>query len=264
MALVSQVIFVLSLGLLLGLGSWLGWQKPPAFSVVSQHAAGPRVHHQLFSRVDLDLALTRHYEALVRRVLAWLPLEHVQAIRQITITYDSRLPRGLGGGDRIVINATATANDQEFVAVLIHEVGHIVDTGWLQGTLASGSSPFRDGQEEVYRDDRSLRFYAFSWQTETARLATANPLDFVSGYSQFDAFEDFAESYTYYRLHGLDFRALAVHNEVLRQKYLFLRDHVFAGQEYGTGGLEALEPTRRVYDATLLPLVGEAIALAAQ
>ncbi len=50
--------------------------------------------------------------------------------------------------------------------------------------------------------------------------------------------EDFAESFTYYRLQGSVFREKAKRNIYLKQKYDFLKDYVFDGMEYNTGNIE--------------------------
>ena len=266
MALVSQILLVVSLTLLMALGSLLS-PRPLRLPSVEQvgvfnvtvaqtvHAASPVANPQISHRWpnnQADLATTKHYEGLVYQVLGQLPVAQAQAVRQITITYDIGQPRGLGGGDRIIINAVGVP-DEEFVAVLVHELGHIVDTGLLSGNHAAGVSPFQDGPQAIYQDDHSVAFYALSWQSETVKNLAADSLDFVSGYAQADAFEDFAESYTYYLLHGRDFRALASTNGVLYQKYAFLKNQVFAGQEYETGTLAGFDATKRSYDATLIP-----------
>ena len=67
-----------------------------------------------------------------------------------------------------------------------------------------------------------------------------------------DPFEDFAESYNWYVLQGANFRQLAETNALLRQKYDFLKTHVFENREF-EGKMLYRDMYKRVYDSTLLP-----------
>jgi len=79
--------------------------------------------------------------------------------------------------------------------------------------------------------------------------------DFVSGYAQSSAFEDFAETYLYYRVHGEKLREKMQYSSVLAKKYDFMKTHVFDDREFGINNDStfAVRPRRGSdYDATLL------------
>lgn len=73
--------------------------------------------------------------------------------------------------------------------------------------------------------------------------------DFVSAYAHgwqagstqyFTAAEDFAESFAMYVSEGKVFRKLAENNSVLQQKYDWLKQNVFQGQEYQSGDVAGI------------------------
>jgi hypothetical protein len=111
-----------------------------------------------------------------------------------------------------------------------------------------------DGANPVYSDDPSLDFYKISFENQTTLKDIASDLDFVSGYAMSDPYEDFAESYAYYILHGNEFRELAQNNESLNQKYGYLKTRIFDGNEYFNGDeSHNVELYTRQYDVTVLP-----------
>ena len=189
-----------------------------------------------------------HCKSLVYRTLKSLPSDHSGHLRNLTLYFSDTGRRGLGGGSTIILRCH-NVTDAELVGVLVHEIGHIVDTGKYQGNFLFGASGFRDGDTPVYNDDPSKDFYALSFVDEKTLRADASPLDFVSGYGMSDPFEDFAESYNYYVLHGNEFRKLARSNHVLRQKYNFLKTRIFGGKEY-VNGQGKVDLFSREYDAT--------------
>ena len=133
--------------------------------------------------------------------------------------------------------------------MLVHELGHITDLGHFRGTTAEASG-FHDGSYSIPLDDPSAEFYQISWRDETKQKFTAQRADFVSGYAMSDPFEDFAESFNFYILHGADFRALATESSALQKKYDFLKAEVFAGTEFESE--RAVRAGKRVWDTTLL------------
>jgi len=133
-------------------------------------------------------------------------------------------------------------------------MGHIMDTGVMSGSYEAGASAYNDGSNRVYLNDPSVEFYNISWEREDKLLGGATKYDFVSGYAMSDPFEDFAESYAYYVLHGNAFRKLTLHNDKLAQKYDFLKNKVFNGMEYENGmDEEKVNIGKRHYDVTVLP-----------
>jgi hypothetical protein len=194
----------------------------------------------------------KHCESLVYRTLGSLPKEDASQLKNLTLFFSDDGRRGLGGGSTIILRCQ-NVTDEELVAVLVHEMGHITDTGVLKGTMEAGDSAFKDGSNPVYEDDPSVAFYGLSFKNESNRLGSALDLDFVSGYAQTDPFEDFAESYAYYILHGNEFRTLAGYNDVLAKKYDFLKKTVFKGKEYDNGDTGKADVLSRQYDVTVLP-----------
>lgn len=67
---------------------------------------------------------------------------------------------------------------------------------------------------------------ASGWQAQGKNLVNVRPHEFVTAYASQDIFEDFAESFTYYRYYP----------QVLKQKsplrYEYLKKHVYKGKEY--------------------------------
>jgi hypothetical protein len=139
------------------------------------------------------------------------------------------------------------------VGVLVHELGHIMDTGVLKGNFWTGESEFHDGKNAIYNDDPSLDFYRISFQDEKKLNKGVSGIDFVTGYAMTDPFEDFAETYNYYLLHGESFRELAKHNQSLAQKYDFMKEKVFAGKEFTFEDTLSFDSVNsRTYDSTII------------
>jgi hypothetical protein len=193
-----------------------------------------------------------HCKSLVYRTLKSLPAEHVAELKNLTLYFSNEGRRGLGGGSTIILRCQ-NVTDSELIGVLVHEMGHIVDTGLYQGSVRAGKSEFNDGGTPVYRDDPSLAFYRLGFENEKSLKSDASALDFISGYSASDPFEDFAESYNYYVLHGNEFRLLARTNKILQKKYSFLKNRIFQGKEFINGNVRGIKVAERSYDATIMP-----------
>ncbi|MCC7197281.1 hypothetical protein IT413_03775 [Candidatus Peregrinibacteria bacterium] len=194
-----------------------------------------------------------HCKSLVYKTLASLPPRHASQLKNLTLYFSDSGRRGLGGGSTIILRCQ-NVTDEELISVLVHEMGHVVDTGSLQGSAENGASGFVDGTAPVYSDDPSAEFYSLSFKNENTLRDDMTDLDFVSGYSKSDVFEDFAESYAYYVLHGNEFRELAYNNGTLAVKYDFLKNKVFNGKEYFTGDEQKkVDVLARNYDVTILP-----------
>ncbi len=205
------------------------------------------------SAESIDQSSLKHCKSLVYKTLMSLPQEPVAQLKHLTLYFNDEGRRGLGGGSTIVLRCQ-NVTDEELVGVLTHEIGHILDTGVMQGSAASGESGFMDGKLSIYQDDVSSEFYAISFSDTQSLKADSTDLDFVSGYAMTDPFEDFAESFAYYILHGQEFRLLAKYNDRLQQKYDFLKYKVFAGKEYFNGDLTSVKSVaERHFDVTVLP-----------
>lgn len=188
---------------------------------------------------------------LLRTSLLSLPDEHRDSLKKLELRNEMNPSRGLANSNKMVLNARSTQSNDELRAVFVHEMGHLVDLGQMIGEDGP-NTPFRDGSKRILADDPSVTFYKLSWRSADMRREDSFDSDFVSGYARTNCFEDFAESYLMYRMHGEKFRALAIDSAVLEQKYEFLRDVVFEGQEYNTA--RELAHPGEIWDATLLPL----------
>lgn len=197
-----------------------------------------------------DVSSLTHCKSLVYRTLESLPQEQVSALQNLTLNFDDSARRGLAGGSTLILRCS-NVTDEELVGVLVHEMGHIVSTGEFQGTADSGASEFHDGSNPIYNNDPSLGFYRISFLDEKTMRPNATPLDFVSGYAQTDCFEDFAETYNYYVLHGDEFRDLILTNDALKQKYDYMKNVVFHGKEFFNGS-DTVSYLTRNYDTTIL------------
>lgn len=192
---------------------------------------------------------------LIADVLKTLPEEHRNAPDRLVLRYDDpNAPRGLGGSSSIILR-TIDVEDDEFVSLFVHELAHTVDLGHISG-ISGIETDFYDGERPIYSDDKSLDFYTLCWKNSYTQGDVCSDQDFVTGYAKTDAFEDFAESYLYYVLHGKEFRAMAEKSAILSKKYLFIKE-IFDGREFETGDLRNVSSSRS-WDATLVPL-GEII-----
>jgi len=186
----------------------------------------------------------------IETVLQKMPTEHVATVQNIILDYNTFAHRGLGGNSMIILRAV-NMSTQELMGVLIHEMAHNVDYGFLDNSESRVASNFKDGSLTLYESDPSLDFYRISWRDNETRVKTAGNTDFVSGYAMSDPFEDFAETYAFYVLHNKDFKVLASSSDVLLQKYQFMKHQVFDGEEFDTGDGE-IDTLKRPWDITVL------------
>ena len=184
-------------------------------------------------------------------VLEKLPKEHISTLQNVVLDYNPNAHRGLGGKSIIIIRAV-DIDPTEFFAVMIHEIGHNVDLGYLGETSQKKTSGFIDGKKPVYETDPSLDFYRISWENDKTRKKTAGNQDFVSGYAMTDPFEDFAESYVYYILHNKDFKSKTQNSDNLLAKYEYMKNTVFDGEEFETGEYLTENLNRQPWDITVL------------
>lgn len=192
-----------------------------------------------------------HYQSLIYQVFETLPKEHTASLQDLTIYYSPIGRRGLTSASSMILRAE-NVTDSVFASVLVHEIGHLVDLGAFTGLKDTGESSFLDFGRPVYNSDLSTEFYQISWDTDLIMKSSATPLDFVSGYAMTDPFEDFAETYNWYVLHGANFRKIADFNDSLKQKYDFMKKYVFQEKEF-SDNLTLSDFYKRTYDSTLLP-----------
>lgn len=170
------------------------------------------------------------------KVFQLLPEEHQALLAEFDITPDSSSARGRANHDTILMNPKNIETNAEFVAVFLHEIGHLVDLNLVRGL---------DG-----KDNHALtsRFQSISWEHPSTIRKGRIASDFVSGYAQENAYEDFAESYLFYLIGGRTFRDITVQSPDLYQKYFFIRNRIFKGVDYGL----VIDDYAQNFDATLL------------
>lgn len=187
----------------------------------------------------------------IATVLQKLPQSHVDSLKNIVLDYNPNAHRGLGGKSLVILRAT-NIDTNEFFSVMIHEIGHNVDLGSMQAENTYFTSEFKDGRTPIYESDLSLDFYRISWENDKKRKNSMSNADFVSGYAMTDPFEDFAETYVYYVLHNKEFQSKVQTSDVLLEKYYFMKNMVFDGQEFDTGQYTTRGLNTRPWDITKL------------
>ncbi len=229
-----------------------------------------------FQDEPASLRSLNHCKSLVYKALQSLPQNVSGQLKHLSLHFSKEGRRGLAGGSTMIIRCEPLLDETnpagigtgsqtqrqlqkniETVSVVTHESGHILDTGYLQGHESSGESEFYDSNEPIYRDDLSLQFYRLSFENEKKRRSDSSELDFVTGYAMSDPFEDFAETFDFYILHGQEFRKILNTSKVLKAKYDFLKIWIFEGKEFENGGNlynlnDGIALTQRYYDATML------------
>lgn len=123
----------------------------------------------------------------------------------------------------VFVNTNNIIYDWEFVQLLVHEFGHIVDLYSINWASKKKDKNFTEFNRIIFAiDDLSIWFYKLSWNWEKIRKASASSKDFCSGYGMYNPFEDFAECHNLYLNHNAVFRLFARSNTVLKQKYNFM------------------------------------------
>ena len=191
------------------------------------------------------------YKKNINTALKNLPDNHISHLKSLEVRNESHVSRGMANSQKIIINTGTIETENELMAILVHEIGHVVDLGVLLGGNGLRSA-FYDGKVPVLEDDPSYKFYDISWEDSKTRKGTSMIKDFVTGYAMNNAFEDFAEHYLFYRLHGEKFRHLAENSEALQQKYDFFKIYVFRGEEYQLEKESKSLTAGAIWDATLV------------
>jgi hypothetical protein len=196
------------------------------------------------------IALSRIKKS-IRTAIVNLPKPHTQILQNLEVKNEANISRGMANREKMIIHTDSISSNNELISVFVHEMGHVVDLGFLVGRKGHASN-FLDGKKIILSDDQSLDFYQLSWVNSKTRKPSSIRADFVSGYAMNDVFEDFAESYLFYRIHGEKFRLAMKNSQVLTLKYYFLKNIIFAGVEFQTDKEISFFPNL-IFDATLLP-----------
>ena len=163
---------------------------------VSRFHPAPAARSRLLAIVDQSAILSRH-QILADAVLRSMPPLCKDSLQNFYVRYDKSNRRGYGGKTSIILDGNVS--DTEFVALLVHECGHVI-----HGNLAgNGSVPsgFKDGMQTFFINSPAAKFFAISWQSENVLRKGTKPEDFASGYAKTNTFEDFSEFLVAYLLH---------------------------------------------------------------
>ncbi len=182
-------------------------------------------------KTNAEKAELFNHQKSVRTVLKNLPAGHTSSLQKLEIKNEKHVSRGMANSKKVILNTGNIDTQNELMAVFIHELGHIVDLGKMKGKDGK-KTLFYDGKIPVLSDDDSLGFYRISWKDAKNRKKDSDWKDFITGYAMTNPFEDFAEHYLFYRLHGEKFRSAQKYSKVLAKKYAFLKDKVFNGKEF--------------------------------
>lgn len=173
-----------------------------------------------------------------------------ESLQKLVINNQEGKRRGGATREKITINLASFGNIDEFYKVLVHEFGHIVDLGSLQGKSRGKNGNFTEFGKVVFEmDDPSLEYYRYSRQTENIRQEVAKKEDFCSGYGMSNPFEDFAECFNLYLTNNQLFQEIWKDNPVLNKKYNFLAN-LFLGKYLSQGEQELYYQGWRPWDST--------------
>lgn len=227
-------------------------QKPVAaqqyaFAVVPKAKAAP----ELLAVVDQpDIVMNQ--KLIANEILTTiLPANCRDTLKNFYVKYEKQKSRGLAGKNVMILDGTVS--DSEFRALFIHESGHNIDLGCLQGNKDSGASGFMDGNDQIYNNDPSLGYYRISWITGNVQRSDSHPEDFASGYASYNAFEDFAESFAYFILQNDEFKLRTQTNTPMAKKYAFIRDTIFGGTVPHFAMGQSVWSGKAPWDITKLP-----------
>ncbi|MCK9467047.1 MAG: hypothetical protein M0P94_01850 [Candidatus Absconditabacterales bacterium] len=146
-----------------------------------------------------------------------------QQLKKININNETSTRRGFANWDTITINLGMVKSYVEFLELVSHEMGHVVDLGMIRGFSNQKDGNYTEFGKRVFEiDDPSIVFYKLSWQNEKIRKSNATKEDFCSSYGMTDPFEDFAECHNLYLNHNAIFAYRAQNNEIMKQKYNFI------------------------------------------
>lgn len=163
--------------------------------------------------------------------------------------FDDGDRRGRAWHHHVVLNTGLMDTRKEMIAVIIHELGHILVNAM------NSDEPITDeflefGQLSYSHDNPILEFFRISWDWEVQKKMDSVYWDFASGYAQYSAHEDFAESVVYYTLHKEFFYARALESERLMMKYKFI-DRLFNWRYYLKWDV-SMRDIWYIYDISLL------------
>lgn len=186
-------------------------------------AAAPSLPKPTLLPAVVQTDITPHHQELADKVLRTLPAGCRDHLRNFYVQYTNIKSRGLGGKTTIII--AGNVSDEEFAALLTHECGHVIHSN-MMGTSYASATDFRDGKDMFYADSPVVSFFSISWTEADVLRAEAKKADFVSGYADSDAFEDFAETFAMYILHRDAFEQRAKTNTAIAAKLDWMKTNL--------------------------------------
>ncbi len=150
-------------------------------------------------------------------ILSWRNFRSL--IKKITLTfYEKRWDvRWKMKNKTIKLFAPQQMEEDELLAIFIHELSHYIDLYFL---------------ERIDWEDVSNEFYDISWYSTIVMNPWLQGKDFVSGYAMTNKYEDFAESLAYYVFHNDDFVVKTQDSDILNSKYRFIQNAIFRDNSF--------------------------------
>jgi hypothetical protein len=146
-----------------------------------------------------------------------------KTIKFITINKEKWVSRWYATHNTLTINY-GNMTYQEFVQILTHELWHIIDLWIIEGNSSIKDKRFTEFEEAVFsEDDKSIGYYALSWNSENNRKKESKKIDFCSIYGMTNPFEDFAECIQIYLNHHAYFINIKESSNILEKKYEFIK-----------------------------------------
>jgi hypothetical protein len=177
--------------------------------------------YSIYDKYTYSKAIIRLVDFIGQYGSQKIPIKDV--ITKVEVNKETGKRRGYATRDTIIMNLGAVRSKTEYAELLTHEMGHIVDLGYIQGNSNKKEKNYTEFGKSVFAiNDPSLFFYKISRNSETIRKAETKKKDFCSGYGMSDPFEDFAECFNLYLNHNILFREMAKNNFILKQKYNFI------------------------------------------
>jgi len=146
-----------------------------------------------------------------------------KTIKEIKLKKDSGERRWYATNDYIEINLDDIHSYREFIEILTHESGHIIDLWIINWTTNQKDKNYTEFNKTVFsKDDPSIEYYKISRKNEKTKNKYAEKEQFCSRYGMTDPFEDFSECLNLYINHNQVFKEMAKNNQKLQEKYKFI------------------------------------------
>jgi hypothetical protein len=192
-------------------------------SLVAAATVSPKPAKSTLLPAVVQPDITEHHQKLADSVFRALPAGCRDKLKNFYVQYGTAKNRGLGGKTTIIL--TGNVSDEEFVGLLTHECAHVIHSNWM-GSATNQKTAFKDGKDWFYSDSPVVDFFEISWMEANVLNAKAKKADFVSGYGQSDAFEDFAEAFAMYVLHRDAFVERAKTNTAIAAKLEWMKKNL--------------------------------------